>query len=165
MKSMKGLERKKTKLELIEESKKYKNRAKLFLIILIIICAYFAYFAYGFVGNALSSKNKLTDELNCQIKLDTYFKNQTNISLSQFKKESCEESSFTQSINVFFDKFLRLDKPWIIKLFIFLGIVYLIQITFALVMDILEVLMLVFVIIKRIYKWVVSLFKKKSVSS
>jgi len=146
-------EKRRTKNELIEERRKYKKRAGIFFILLILLGIYIG---WNFIKEGLSTTDKLKEEMNCQLQLETYFVNQTNQSISDFKKELCEESTITRTINSFFDRFLQLDNSWIIKFLIFLGIVYLIQITFALVMDILEVFMLIFVIIKRIYKWIKS---------
>jgi hypothetical protein len=157
MKNTKELKQR-TKRELLEETKKYKKRNR-FLIFLIIIVV--GYLAYNFISDGFKTKNKLVDELNCEMELETYFQNQTNMSTEYFKKNLCEESSITRTINSFFDNFLELEKPWIFKFLVFLGVIYLIQVMFALVLDVLEVFMLIFVIIKRIYKWVRSKFKKK----
>lgn len=148
---------KKSKAEILEAWKKNRKTAKILFILLIIMAGYCL---IHLTQDRLSTKDKLLSELNCQKQLNTYFINQTNTSISQFKKELCAESSITQTINTFFDNFLMLDKPWIIKLLVFLGVVYLIQITFALVMDIMEVIILIFVLFKRIYVWIRSKFKK-----
>ena len=153
--------KKKTKEEILDEAKKQRKKAFIFLVILIVLGAYMI---WGYIEGGLSSTDKLKEELNCQTQLETYFVNQTNQSMSEFKKELCEESTITRTINAFFDKFLQLDKAWIVKLLIFLGVLYLIQITFALVMDFVEVVMLVFVVIKRIYKWIKSKVTKKDES-
>lgn len=157
MVTMKNTELKtKTKNELIEEVRKHKNRAKVALILLIILIAYLS---YNFIGNSFKTKDKFTDELHCQEQLETYFSNQTNMSISKFKQELCEESTVTQGISFFFTKFLALEHSWFVKFLIFLGVIYLIQVLFALVIDVLEVIILVFVIIKRLYRWVRSWFK------
>jgi hypothetical protein len=149
---------KKTKKELIEDTRIYKRRAKIFLILAISI---FVYLLYVGIQDIFGARNQLTDELKCQEQLNTYFTNETNMSISQFKKELCEETSITQSINAFFDKFLKLDTPWIFKFLLFLGALYLIQVTFALAMDLLEVLMLIVVATKRLYKWIKRLITKE----
>ena len=40
------------------------------------------------------------------------------------------------------------------KFFIFLGIIYIIQIVFGLAFDVIEIILLMFVAIKRIIKWI-----------
>jgi hypothetical protein len=152
---------KKTKEEILDEARKQRKKAGIFLVILIVLVGYMA---WGYIEGGLSTTEKFKKELTCQTQLETYFVNQTNQSISEFKRELCEESTMTRTINAFFDRFLQLDKAWVIKLLIFLGVVYLIQITFALVMDLVEVMMLVFVVIKRIYKWIKSKVSKKNES-
>ena len=150
---------KKTKVEILDEAKKQRKRAGLFFILILFLVGYIG---WNYLQDGLSTTDKFKEEMKCQTQLETYFVNQTNQSISEFKKELCEESTITQTVNAFFDRFLRLDKAWVLKLLIFLGIVYLIQVIFVLAMDLVEVIMLVFVIFKRLYKWIKSKLNKKN---
>jgi len=133
------------------EKNKYKKRANFFIFIIIILVIFILYY----VGKGFfSQKDDLMNALKCQEQLDKYFINQSNQSIDEFKKEVCEDSVITKTINSFFENFFKLDKPWIIKFLVFIGVIYLIQVMFALVLDIVEVFVLIFVIIKRIYKWI-----------
>ena len=71
------------------------------------------------------------------------------------------KSDLVEGVKGFFTWAVQLDQPYFYKLMIFLGILYLIQIVFACVTDIVEVFLLIFVLVKRIFMWIFRLFKPK----
>jgi hypothetical protein len=150
-------ERRKTKIELKEEVKKYKKRSKAFLLIIILLVLTASYGLYKYYNKQSSL---MTGELKCNEELEAILQNQTNQTLAQFKENVCDDSELYKAIKEFFYAILKLDNNYFIKLLIFLGIIYLIQVGFSLLADIVEVIMLFFVLLKRIYKWIKSKFVK-----
>jgi len=82
-----------------------------------------------------------------------------NCSLYQNNSASSIKSPLTDTVISFFKWITNIDQPYFFKLMILLGIVYLIQIIFACAVDIVEVVLLIFVLIKRLVVWIYHLIK------
>jgi hypothetical protein len=59
-----------------------------------------------------------------------------------------------KGITTFMNKLFEYPGGFWVKFFIFLGIIYLIQVIFSLVFDVIELVLLVFVAIKRLVVWI-----------
>jgi hypothetical protein len=70
----------------------------------------------------------------------------------------CEEPTLTSGIikviGSFMDKLFSYPGGFWTKFFIFLGIIYIIQVIFSLAFDVIELVLLVFVAIKRLVVWI-----------
>jgi hypothetical protein len=67
----------------------------------------------------------------------------------------------TEPVLLFFKWAVNINEPWFYKIMILLGILYLVQIIFAVAMDIVEVVLLIFVAIKRLVVWLYRLIKSE----
>jgi uncharacterized membrane protein len=135
-----------------KEIKKYRRRARGLLIMLIIVGAIaFIQIAQNMFQNTKSDTNGIivTSYLNETILNNT---NGTRI------VSSCQEPTLTttivKGITTFMNKLFEYPDGFWIKFFIFLGIIYLIQVCFSLVFDVVELILLVFVAIKRLIVWI-----------
>ena len=75
----------------------------------------------------------------------------------------CSTSGLVDGIESFFTTLLESNQyRWAFKFFFVLGIIYFCMILFTLAMDVIELALLVFVVIKRFIYWIISLFKKRN---
>lgn len=74
-------------------------------------------------------------------------------------------SQLVTTITSFFKWITQLDQPYFFRLMILLGMLYSLQILFAVVIDIIEVILLVFVMLKKIIMWIVRLVKPKDLNT
>jgi hypothetical protein len=136
-----------------EEIRKYKRRAKAFLILLIIIGAVLLIqFAQNFIQGLLDSKNSANYAIVNKSDLNATYWNVN--STNQTQTQVCEVPTLSKQIVSFMDRLFLYPSSFWTKFFIFLGIIYIIQIVFSLVFDIIELILLAFVAIKRFIKWI-----------
>ena len=128
------------------EIKKYKRRAKAFLILLIIIGAALIIQIGGDIVEKFQEAT-IVDNVN-------NFYNETNINQTGGNQTFCVEPTLSKQIIFFMDKLFLYPSSFWTKFFIFLGIIYIIQIVFGLAFDVIEIILLMFVAIKRIIKWI-----------
>jgi hypothetical protein len=131
--------------------KKYKSQKKLvkyMLIAMVIILAIFAWQMNNYWGvqNDLYSTESALGVCTSDIA--------KNCSLyANSSGESSTQNALVSSVTSFFQWIVHLDQPYFFRLMILLGILYLIQIILACAMDIVEVVLLIFVVIKRLVVW------------
>lgn len=136
------------------EIKKYKRRAKSFLVLLLIIGAVLIIQVGGdFVKKFQEVAVVDNNDNNCN---NNNFYNQTgNQTKNQIGNQTfCVEPTFAKQIIFFMDKLFLYPSSFWTKFFIFLGIIYITQIVFGLAFDVIEIILLMFVAIKRIIKWI-----------
>ena len=133
--------------EVLED--RYKKKQKFYMIGLIIVAAMFM---YQMIGN-INTQSDLSDAQSAlktcvsdTIKACDFINNSTILSSTK--------SDLVQGVTDFFKWITQINQPYFYKIMILLGILYLVQIIFACVTDIVEVALLVFVLIKRIVLWI-----------
>jgi len=139
--------KRKTKSELQEERNKFKKRFifALILIAFLVIKVSIMHFSDIKQENNISSFNK--SEIN-----KTF--NQTN----QVDKKGTSEK-IANSISGFIEGVLELKYPFVIKLFIVLGVIYLIQVMFSITGDLIQMILASFIATKRGIKWIIKKIK------
>lgn len=145
---MKNLKLTKKEIEQAEQEQRIKKRKKgrLIIISIIIVLLFVAW-------QGVKQYNQLTAEL------DSYKSNATDKSGQTMVNEVSTDSY--QIAKIFLTNLFSLESSFFIKFLIFLGVIYLFQITFALALDILEVALVIFVAIKRIVVWIYKKVKKE----
>jgi hypothetical protein len=137
--------------------KKYKSQRKLIKYMLIGMIAILAMFAwqmnsYWGVQNDLYSTESALDVCTSDIA--------KNCSLyANSSGESSTQNALVSSVTSFFQWIVHLEQPYFFRLMILLGILYLVQIILACAMDIVEVVLLISVAIKRLVVWLYRLIK------
>ena len=127
------------------EIKKYKRRAKAFLTLLIVIGAVLLIqIGQGFVQKLLD----VTKDDTVNVSEGSINSNQSN------QTQVCEVPTWSKQIVSFMDRLFLYPGSFWTKFFIFLGIIYIIQIVFGLAFDVIELILLAFVAIKRFIKWI-----------
>jgi hypothetical protein len=133
-----------------KEIKKYKRRARGLLILLIIV---------GFVALTQIIQNMFQSSNQSGAVVVNYLNetilNNTNRTITS--TAVCQESltsTIIKGITTFMDKLFESPGGFWVKFFIFMGIIYLIQVVFSLVFDVIELVLLVFVAIKRLIVWI-----------
>ena len=135
---------KKTESKKDLEIKKYKRRSKGIFILLLIV---------GAACLMMILQNTLTQTNSSVIKQSTSYINKTNSSTGQIETVKCENPSWVDNILSFIDRLFSYPTSFWTKLFIFLGVIYVIQIAISLTFDVVELILLVFVAIKRFVVW------------
>jgi type IV secretory pathway VirB6-like protein len=135
-----------------KEIEKYKRRVKVLIMISVIL---------GVFLLVQISQNILKDIKKSSTMVIT--KSVVNTSLLNGSGwdgggERCPEppltSSITKLITIFFNKIFESPGGFWVKFFIFLGIIYIVQVVFSLTFDVIELILLVFVTIKRLIMWI-----------
>lgn len=121
-----------------KQIKKYKRRAKALLIVLIIVVAILA---IQIIQDMFTSFQ------------EAIAKNYSNVSINE-TSTTCENPTFVDNIIAFMDRLFIYPVSFWTKFFIFLGIIYIIQIAFSLIFDVVELILLLFVAIKRLCVWI-----------
>lgn len=120
-----------------KEIKKYKRKVRGLIIILIIL----GVVLFVQIGQSILQNVGKSSELN-------------GTSTNTVCEESTLTSGIIKSINAFMDKLFSYPGGFWTKFFIFLGIIYIIQVIFSLAFDVIELVLLVFVSIKRLVVWI-----------
>lgn len=153
MKSTKNIYLKKGQSKKDLEIKKYKRKSRALIVLLIIV---------GAIALIQITQNIFTGVKNDPAgKVVVNYLNESILNGTNgttVTAVTCAEPSVTQNITKFVTTFMnKLFEPpggfWV-KFFIFLGIIYLIQVIFSLVFDVVELVLLVFVAIKRLIMWI-----------
>lgn len=136
---------KKTESKKDLEIKKYRRRSKsLFLVVLIL----------GAICLVMILQSAFTQTNGSVIKQSTSYINKTNSSTGEIEVIKCENPSLVDNILSFMDRLFSYPTSFWTKLFIFLGIVYVVQVAISLTFDVIELMLLVFVAIKRLLVWI-----------
>lgn len=132
-----------------QEIKKYRRRSKGLIILLIIVgIIALSQIFQNMVSNVGTSPQSTIAKgyLN-----QTY--NGTNITAPPPQATSGLTSDIIKVIEKFMDKIFAYPGGFWVKFFIFLGIIYIIQIVFSLAFDVIELILLFFVAIRRSTVW------------
>lgn len=131
-----------------KEIKKYKRRSRALLTLLIIV---FVVLIVQLAQNMFQSVK--TDQTTSIVK--NYLNQSDNETIST---ANCPPTGIVfdieKAIDTFMDKIFIYPGGFWLKFFIFLGIIYLIQVMFSLVFDVIELILLTFVAIKRLIVWI-----------
>jgi hypothetical protein len=143
------LKKRQTKKDL--EIIKYRRKNKALIILLIIVGTVAL---IQITQNMFSSvKNDATGKIMVNY-INESILNGTNQSMSLSCPEPTMTASITKGITTFMNKLFDSRGGFWVKFFIFLGIVYLIQVIFSLAFDVIELILLIFVAIKRLIMWI-----------
>lgn len=135
---------KKTESKKDLEIKKYKRRSKSLFLVAVIV---------GAICLIMILQNAFTQINGSVIKQSTSYINKTNSSTGEIETVKCENPSWVDNILSFIDRLFSYPTSFWTKLFIFLGVIYVIQIAISLTFDVIELFLLVFVAIKRFVVW------------
>jgi hypothetical protein len=134
-----------------KEIKKYKRKIK-GLIILLIIVGIVA--LTQIVQNMFQSTGTSTNSVVIKSYINETILNNTNGATNNVVCQESLTSVIIKGITTFMNKLFDSPGGFWVKFFIFLGIIYLIQVIFSLVFDVIELVLLVFVAIKRLLVWI-----------
>jgi hypothetical protein len=152
----------KTKFQSKIKPKKKVISRKLYIGMIILIVILAGYITASEVAQsfgAIDTINFNNTEAKNNIAIGNMNINLTsNQTINEWIKTKCqaegERAWYLILMEKFFTTIMNIDRPLYIKFLIFIGIIYLIQVVFMLAMDVIEVIILCFAIIKRIYVWI-----------
>lgn len=134
----------KTKGEIALEKKKKKAKAKKIIGIIVLVAIIAVVFFYQDIKNTIFSQP--------QVCLNATNSNQSSTSVSDaYGAVKGTVSGLLES-----DRY-----SWFIKLLIFLGAIYIIQIALSAMFDVVEILALLYLLVTKIYKGICKLFRRK----
>jgi len=135
-----------------KEIKKYKRRIKALIVILIIIgTVALIQIAQNMFSN---TKNDATGKVFVSYLNESVLNNTNGTMARTVCPDPPLTSTIVRGITEFMNKIFEHPGGFWVKFFIFLGIIYLIQVCFSLVFDVIELILLVFVAIKRLIVWI-----------
>ena len=140
-----------------KEIKKYKRRARaLFIFLLIVGGVALVQIVQNMFQNVKSDPtgNLVVNYINESIL------NKTG-TVTTVNQDDSLTHSISKGISTFMDKLFSYPGSFWTKLFIFLGIVYLIQVIFSLIFDVIELILLAFVAVKRLVVWIYKKITRK----